>query len=70
MNSPTDLLFEVASLQDNYAYLVKSRKLSKKALCGLVIPFRDKYGLSDVQALSIARNELSLMDICKLLRKD
>ena len=41
--------------------------MTKKAMCDLVIPFRDKYGLSDLQALMIARNEMSISEIAELL---
>lgn len=43
------------------------KKLSKKNMCDLVIPFRDKYNLTDSQALQIARNELSIAEINDLL---
>ena len=41
--------------------------MTKKAICDLVIPFRDKYNLTDLQALQIARNELSMSEIAELL---
>ena len=33
----------------------------------MVIPFRDKYGLTDLQALQIARNELTIAEINLLI---
>lgn len=63
------ILREVGSLQDNYAKLVKQGRITKKAICDLVIPFRDKYGLSDLEALSIARNEMCISSIAEVLRK-
>ena len=48
---------EVADLQAAYQRLIDERRLTKKAMCDLCIPFRDKYGLKDSQALRIARNE-------------
>ena len=42
-------------------------KLTKKAMCDLVVPFRDKYKLTDLQALMVARNELSISEIADLL---
>ena len=45
----------------------RSNKVSKKAICNLVIPFRDKYNLTDLQALQIARNELSVAEIADIL---
>ena len=53
----TDLLREV----------VNGNKLTKKAMCDLVVPFRDKYKLTDLQALMVARNELSISEIADLL---
>lgn len=46
---------------------IVARKVSKKAICNLVIPFRDKYNLTDLQALQIARNELSVAEIADIL---
>lgn len=63
----TDLLREVGNLQDDYQKLVNGNKLTKKAMCDLVVPFRDKYKLTDLQALMVARNELSISEIADLL---
>lgn len=63
----TDLLREVGNLQDDYQKLVNGNKLTKKAICDLVVPFRDKYKLTDLQALMVARNELSISEIAELL---
>lgn len=64
-----DLLNDVAVLQTEYQKLIDEQRLSKKAMCDLVIPFRDKYGLKDGQALQIARAELSVAEINELLNK-
>lgn len=37
-------------------------------MCALCVPFRDKYGLTDLQTLRIARQEMSLMEIVDLLQ--
>ena len=42
------------------------KEFTKKAMCNLVIPFRDKYNLTDLQALQVARNELSVMEMQSL----
>lgn len=63
-----DRLHDVARLQADYKKLFKKKKLTKKALCDLVIPFRDKYGVKDGQALQVARSELSLEQMDKLLK--
>lgn len=58
---------DVVKLQEGYKELVRTQKLSKKNMCELVIPFRDRYGLTDVQALKIARKEIDLAEIIKVL---
>ena len=58
---------EVVKLQEGYKELVKTERLSKKNICELVIPFRDRYGLTDMQALRIARKEMDLAEIIKVL---
>lgn len=39
---------------------------TKKNMCDLLVPLRDKYGLTDRQVLAVARNELSLEEIMLL----
>ena len=60
---------EVGNLQKSYNSLIENGKLTKKAMCDLVVPFRDKYGLSDLQALMIARNEMSIPEMEELMNK-
>lgn len=60
-------LREAAVMQEEYRRLTAEMKLSKKAMCALCVPFRDKYGLTDLQTLRIARKEMSLMEILQLL---
>lgn len=60
------VLKEIGELQKNIN-LLSSNKLTKKAICELVIPFRDKYHLSDKDALSIARNEMSIDEISRII---
>ena len=62
-----NVLKEIGELQKNYKNLLSSNKLTKKAMCELVIPFRDKYHLSDKDALSIARNEMSIDEISRII---
>ena len=64
------LMSDVANLQTEYQKLIDEERLSKKNMCDLVIPFRDKYGLKDSQALQIARAELSIAEINDLLNKE
>lgn len=58
---------EAATLQQEYQKLVDNKKLSKKAICELCIPFRDKYELTDLQVLRIARKEMDLSEMIDLL---
>ena len=37
-------------------------------MCELCVPFRDKYGLTDLQTLRIARKEMDLMEMVELLQ--
>ena len=62
-----ETLKEIGKLQDDYNRLLLEKRLTKKAMCDLVIPFRDKYGLKDLDALRIARAELSLSEMVDLL---
>ena len=60
-------LREAAVMQEEYQRLTAEKKLSKKAICALCVPFRDKYGLTDLQTLRIAREEMSLMEMLQQL---
>ena len=40
-----------------------------KQLCDAMIPYRDKFELTDREVLAIARNELTLEEIDKLLKR-
>lgn len=60
-------LREAAVMQEEYQRLTAEKKLSKKAMCALCLPFRDKYGLTDLQTLRIARKEMSLLEMLQLL---
>jgi len=62
-----NLLREIGELQNGYQNLLKTKKLTKKEMCNLVIPFRDKYNLTDLQALQVARNELSVIEMAELI---
>ena len=58
---------EAAQLQENYRTLARDKRLSKKAMCALCVPFRNKYGLTDLQALRIARDEMPLLEMLDLM---
>lgn len=60
---------EASELQENYQDLIDSKKLTKKAMCDLCVPFRDKYKLTDLQTLRIARKEMDLSEMVALVEK-
>lgn len=60
---------DIVDLQESYEELVKTKTLSKRKLCELCIPFKDKFGLTDIEVLRIARNEISLKEIQELIEK-
>lgn len=64
------VLRDILRLRSAWKATDVAQKLSKKAMCELVIPFRDKYGLSDMQALLIAREPISIDQIGTLLAKE
>lgn len=64
-----EIIKEIASLQKEYKKLLHTNKLTKRAMCELVIPFRDKYHLKDSEALSIARDEVSMEQIAEMISK-
>ena len=42
---------------------LNSGPFTKKMMCDILVPLRDKFSLTDLQTLQIARNELSLEQI-------
>ena len=60
---------EVCELQKEYQKLIDERKLIKKAMCDLCVPFRDKYHLTDLQTLRIARKEMELSEMVDLVKE-
>ena len=58
---------KVAELQEAYQRLIDEKRLPKRAMCDLCIPFWDKYGLKDSQALRITRKEMDLAKMLDLL---
>lgn len=64
-----DFFKEASNLQDDYQELIDRKKLTKKAMCDLCMPFRDKYGLTDLQTLRIARREMELSEMVVLAER-
>jgi hypothetical protein len=61
------MIKDISILQIGYQKLLDERKLTKKALCELVIPFRDKYKLTDKAALMLARDEMTFQELSTVL---
>lgn len=61
------IMREVAELQEAYQRLIDENRFTKRAMCDLCIPFRDKYRLTDLQTLRIARKEMDLLEMVNLL---
>lgn len=61
-----DFITEVNEMQKKYPDAVKH---GKKGICDLCVPFRDKYNLSDLIVLKLARKELGLNAIIELGKK-
>lgn len=54
-------------IQKAYSKLTSGQvPYTKKNMCAILVPLRDKYGLTDRQVLAVARNELSLEEIMLL----
>lgn len=62
------ILKEIGAIQNEYKRLIKTKGPSKKALCELVIPFRDKHNLSDLEALKIVRNQMPIAEMAEILQ--
>lgn len=63
------LFKQIAEMQRQYQNLIDTKSLTKKAMCDLCVPFRDKYGLTDLQTLRIARKEIGIPEIIDLFEK-
>ena len=59
-------LSDIIEIQKAYKAL---GNFTKKQLCDAMIPYRDKFELTDREVLSIARNELTLEEIDKFLKR-
>lgn len=58
-------------IQKAYKKLTSGKvPFTKKNMCDILVPLRDKYGLTDREVLSVAREELSLEEIMKIKTKD
>ena len=58
-----NIMKDISEMQTNF----KSAK-NKKQICDACLPFKEKYGFTDIQTLNIARGNMSVADIYKLLQ--
>lgn len=56
----------IIEIQKQYKKWGTETPMSKKALCDLMIPLRDKYHLTDREVLGIARNEFSIEEMANM----
>lgn len=64
-----ELFVDIAMMQDNYISLFINGNVTKKAICEVCVRFRDKYGFSDLQTLQLARSELSISEILRIVKE-
>ena len=64
-----ELFVDIAMMQENYLSLFIKGKVTKKAICEVCVHFRDKYGFSDLQTLQLARSELSIAEILRIIKE-
>lgn len=64
-----DAMREAAALRKKYQSFFEHSKVTKQMICDLRLLFRDKYGLTDQQTLTIARKQRRLEESLDLLRQ-
>ena len=62
-NGLSGFILDVVEIQKSYSAM---KTVTKAEICRICIPFRDKYELKDSDALTIARNQISLAKIVEL----
>ena len=60
---------KLAIFFQNFSDGTRLKIISCLAMCDLCVPFRDKYGLTDLQTLMIARKEIGIPEIIDLFDK-
>lgn len=65
-----ELFIDIAIMQDKYSSLFVDGVVTKGNICEVCVPFKDKYGFSDLQTLQLARSELSISEIIRLVKED
>ena len=68
-NNLENILKDFIYIQREYKKLFNAKALTKKSMCNLLVPIRDKYCLSDREVLSVARGELDLAQTIEIAKK-
>ena len=69
MNETQIKLREIVDLQKGYADLESGKvPFTMNAICGLCVPFRDKYNLNDDQVLRIARKRMDISELIQVMK--
>lgn len=65
--SVESILMDIVELQAECKNLIAQHNLTPKGLRDLVIPFRDKYKITDLQAFEIARDKVGIAGIIEFI---
>lgn len=61
-----DILMDIGLTREKYDSFKKQRVLTKQHIIDIVVPFRDRYKLSDDKALAIIREKMSIKKACDI----
>ncbi|PWM79923.1 MAG: hypothetical protein DBY41_06805 [Clostridium sp.] len=61
-----DILVDIGLTKNKYDSFKKQRVLTKQHIIDIVVPFRDKYKLSDDKALAIIKDKMSIKKACDI----
>lgn len=57
---------DINEMQTKYKHLVDTNTLTKQKICGICIPFKQKYGLKDAVVLDLARTVTPLNEVLSI----
>ena len=61
-----DILMDIGLTRAKYDSFKKQRVLTKQHIIDIVVPFRDRYKLSDDKSLAIVRDKMSIKKACDI----
>lgn len=59
----------ITELQKEWEILKQSGNMTKEKICDLCVPFRYQFNLTELEVLKLARNEMPLKEIEKLIKE-